>query len=137
MKLSLEQIKDITSGAIRVEDSDGKINFFRFTKEEEELYKSTSSDFYMKSFSTSGIKLHFKTNSTKLSLKAFVTSGSSRKYFAFDLFVNGEHKDSLDNFSHVSLPECYTTVELDLGRFEKTFDLGVGKSQSLFISHGL
>ncbi|MBQ7897980.1 MAG: SGNH/GDSL hydrolase family protein [Clostridia bacterium] len=129
MKLKLEQIEKITAGAIRVEEICGKINFFRFTKEEEELYKTTNADFVMKSLASSGVKLNFKTDSRKMFLKAFLTSGSSRKYFSFDLFVNGEFKDSLSNFSDADLSENYTVSAFDLGYFEKTFDLGEGEKK--------
>lgn len=127
MKLLLEQIKAITTGALQIEEIEGKLILNRFTKEEEELYKDASERFSTRSYSPSGIKFNFKTNSEKIFLKVFVSPSSSRTYFAFDLFVNGELCDTLDNFSGVSLPEAYTTVALDMGRFEKTFDLGEGE----------
>ena len=41
MKLTLDQISAITRGAVRIEERDDKICFFRFTKEQEEIYKET------------------------------------------------------------------------------------------------
>ena len=55
MKLNLSQIRDITTGAVRIEEIDNNIHFYRFIKQQEELYKNRSDDFYKKTFATSGI----------------------------------------------------------------------------------
>ena len=88
-KLNFEHIKKIVHGAARIEEGDGKISFFRFTKEQQELYKNVCADFYMKSFSTSGISLEFDTDSENLSLSVLVDKGSSRSFFTHSIFVNG------------------------------------------------
>ena len=129
MKLSADQIRSISMGAVRVEETENGIRLLRFTKEQEELYKATSADFYKKTFATAGIRLAFETDSPSLFLKVNVAPGSSRKYFSFDVSVNGEIIDCLDNFSGVSLPQAYTTVELPLGQFSKGFALGEGRKQ--------
>lgn len=129
MKLGLDQIRSICMGATRVEQADSGVRLLRFTKEQEELYKVTSADFYKKTFATAGIRLAFETDSPSLFLKVNVTSGSSRKYFSFDVSVNGEIIDCLDNFSGVNLPRNYTTAELPLGLFSKQFALGEGRKQ--------
>ena len=129
MKLSLEQIKTITLGAVRIEETEQGIEFFRFTKEQEELYKKRSADYYTKSFSTSGIRLSFTTNSKTLTLKTTVSGGSSRNYFAFDLIIDGKKTDTLQNFDEALLPSPYTVATLPLGEFSKTFNLGEGKKQ--------
>lgn len=54
-QLNLEQIKQIAFGVANVKEADGKMVFNRFTEEQQELYKTVSDDFYMKSFSTSGV----------------------------------------------------------------------------------
>ena len=69
MKLNIEQIRGITCGAARVEETDLGVSFFRFTKAQEEMYKERSADFYMKTFSTSGVTLRFKTYSKNLFIK--------------------------------------------------------------------
>ena len=48
MKLDLSQIKEITLGAVRIEEADNAVHFYRFTKHQQELYKARSSDFYKK-----------------------------------------------------------------------------------------
>jgi len=129
MKLSADQIRSVCMGAVRVEETENGVRLLRFTKEQEELYKVTSADFHKKTFATAGIRLAFETDSPSLFLKVHVTPGSSRKYFSFDVSVNGEIIGCLDNFSEVSLPRDYTTAELPLGLFSKQFALGEGRKQ--------
>ena len=98
MKLTYEQIKSAACGVARVEEKDGYIQLLRFTREQEELYKTVTEEFYSKTFATAGVRLAFKTNSEKLSLTAFFEKASSRSYFAVDVKVNGKFIGSLDNF---------------------------------------
>lgn len=126
MKLNIEQIKAITRGAVRVTEEGEAFRFYRFTKEQEELYRITSEDFFRKTFSTAGVRLVFKTNSQTLYLRTEVFKGSSRKYFSFDVLVDGKPVGYLNNFSDVEMPKAYTGVDLPFGTHEKTFDLGEG-----------
>ena len=57
MKLNLSQIREITTGAVRIEQIDNDIHFYRFTESQEELYKKRNSDFYKKTFAASGIQM--------------------------------------------------------------------------------
>lgn len=115
-RLDFELIKKLTFGAAEIEENDGKISFFRFTKEQRDLYKSTCLDFYMKSFSTSGISLEFETDSDNLSLSVSVSRGSSRTFFTHSIFIDGEKFDDLsgDIGDNENVP------------FEKSFKLGLG-----------
>ncbi len=126
MKLNLNQIKEITIGAVRVEEENGLINLYRFTKEQEDLYKARSQDFYMKTFSTAGIRLLFRTNSKSLYLKVVTEQGSSRTYFSLDVFCDGKPVGFIDNFSNVVLAHSYTKIQLPFGEFSKEFQLGDG-----------
>lgn len=129
MQLGLEQIKNISMGAVRVTQEQDGFHFYRFTSIQEELYRVRSDDFYKKTFSTSGIQLAFKTNSSHLYLKVSVSAGSSRKYFAFEVFIDGKRIGTIDNFSDVELPQNYVGVSLPLGEFEKKFSLGDGEKE--------
>ena len=126
MNLTLNQIEKITTGAERVKENDNLIRFYRFTEEQEEIYKQANEDFYMKTFASSGMKLSFETDSRELFFGVYLTKGSTRTYFSFDIFVNGEPVGYLDNYSDVTLPTDYTTIQLPLGEFSKTFELGEG-----------
>lgn len=129
MNLNLLQIKEIVTGALRIEECEDGVCFYRFTKEQEELYKNRSDDFYKKTFATSGIALRFFTNSQTLFFRTQITPASSRTYFSFDVLVNGKRVDSLNNFSDITLPQNYTTLKFPLGEFSKEFDLGVGEKE--------
>ena len=48
MKLSADQIRSISMGAVRVEETENGVRLLRFTREQEELYTATSADFYKK-----------------------------------------------------------------------------------------
>lgn len=129
MKLHVEQIRDITRGAVRVTEEKDGIHFYRFTEAQEALYKNVKTDFYTKTHATAGIRVEFQTNSKKLEIKANFLSATSRKYFSLDVFVNGELNGYLDNFSNTDLPENYHTAEYEMGRFSKTFSLGEGEKE--------
>jgi len=127
MKLNFNQIKEITTGAVRVSKEDGIITFKRFTKEQEELYKSREQDVYKRTFSTAGIKLLFKTDSESLFIKLKTMIASTRKYFSVDVLVDGKPIGYIDNFSDTKLPQDYTQMDLPLGDFSKKFQLGEGE----------
>ena len=129
MVLNLSQIRDITIGADRIEEIDDGVHFYRFTKQQEELYKKRSDDFYTKTFATSGIQIRFHTNSQTLFLRTAITCKSTRTYFAFDVFVNGVKIDTLDNFSDIDIPQNYATLKLPQGEFSKKFNLGAGDKE--------
>ncbi len=128
MKLNFEQIKSVCLGAVRVRETKNGIRFYRFTEEQEALYKQKDEALYKKTLATSGIKLLFETNSRSLFMKVNVSAGgSSRKYFSFDVTVNGQIIGHLDNFTGKNLPQDYTQVQLPLGEFYQSFVLGSGK----------
>ena len=114
MKLSTEQIRKIAIGVAYVEESDGKIELHRFTKEQHEAYKTRSDDFYQKTFATAGIRLEFVTDSQTLFLETEVYSGSSRKFFSHAIYVNGEFIGEL-------------AAQTNVGTFSDSFSLGEGE----------
>ena len=77
MKLNLEQLQQITTGAVKIKEENGLFSFSRFTAEQEKLYQITSQDFYNKAFSTAGVKFSFKTDSKNLFLKLKTSVSSS------------------------------------------------------------
>ena len=127
MKLNIEQIRKITRGAVRIEEEQDGVHFYRFTKAQEELYRSVSDDFFKKSYATAGVRMEFLTNSKTLEMKINVSSGSSRTYFAFDVFVDGELKGYLANFNEDDVAEDYISTVYEWGNFSKTFLLGEGE----------
>ena len=126
MILSIEKIREITTGAARVEEKDGDFCFFRYTKEQEERYKARSfQEFWRRSLCTAGIKLCFDTDSESLFLKIKVESITSRTYFSLDVLKDGEPLGYLDNIGDANTDD-YIALKLPDGEFSRGFQLGVG-----------
>ena len=124
MKLTTNQIKDITLGAAYVDSIDKKTKFHRFTKKQEDLYKTVSDNFYNKTFANSCIRLEFETNSSSLFIKTEVTPRSSRTFYSHDVFINGELLGTLSG--NIEPTEIVTT--------SKEFALGEkGKAKTVRI----
>ena len=122
MQLSVEQIRSITTGAVSIEQEETGICFYRFNPEQRALYQPRVRLLAEKMLSTAGIQCSFRTDSSTLFLRTTVSKGSASDHFSFDLFVNGTHMDSLDNFSRgTDADSCV------LGTYEKTFVLGPGE----------
>jgi len=126
MKLNFNQICSICLGAVRAKETEDGVRLYRFTEEQEEIYRRANADFYRKSFATAGMKLYFETDSCSLFMRVNVTPGASREYFSFDVTANGKSVGYLDNYSDVALPQDYTKIKLPQGEFSKMFSLGEG-----------
>ena len=90
MKLTTEQISSIANGVARVYEENGRVFLSRFTKEQEELYKERSADFYKKTFATAGVTLEFTTDSRTMELAVETSYGSSRAFFEHSIYVDGK-----------------------------------------------
>lgn len=90
MKLTQEQLREITLGALRVETNEaGEYTFHRFTEHQmEDVYIETA-DFYKKGKAAAGVRLDFLTDSQTLSFRYSIRSGSSRRFYFFDICVDG------------------------------------------------
>lgn len=116
MKLSFEQIKAIAQGVAYVDQKEEGIQFHRFTAEQEKGYDG--SEFHPKQYATAGVRLNFKTDSKSLFMKVLTSKGSSRKFFAHDVLVDGKYIGSLKN-----------KTEDIFGEFEENFELGEGTKE--------
>lgn len=129
MILSLEKIKEITSGAARITVKDGYIKFCRFTKEQDEYYKHHDATCYVRVPATAGVKMRFITDGENLKIKFRTELASSRTFFSLDVLINGVYKESIDNFSGTPLIAEYPKQDFELGESEKTVALPVGKKE--------
>ena len=125
MKLDIEKLKEITTGAVRITQETDGIHFYRFTEEQQNLYAQVSADFLKKTHATSGVKFCFRTNSETFALKGLAINGSGRTFFQFDVFVNGKRIDSFGNFDAETVTRDYTSFTYPLGEFEKTVFLSI------------
>lgn len=126
MKLTLEQLKAITTGAVSLEETPEGIRLYRFTKEQLAIYPKRREALVLKSLASSGMKFSFETDSESLYIRGLFDHASARSYFSLDVAVNGTVIDSLDNFSGTEIPPIYVDIQFPMGRYEKKFDLGPG-----------
>ena len=127
MKLTLEQLKAITTGAVSIVLTPEGFRFYRFTEAQRELYATRREALQLKSQASSGMKFSFETDSESFYISGLFAHASARSYFSLDVAVNGKVIDSLDNFSHVEIPAIYTDIQFPMGHYEKKFDLGPGR----------
>ena len=81
MRLTFEQIKAVTFGAIRIEEREDGIHFSKITKKQEEAFKALSGSLYNCACTTTGVRLDFHTNSKNL---AFYAPKGNK----FELYIN-------------------------------------------------
>lgn len=132
MKLTIEQLSSALCGVVSMnEEPDGTgIALHRFTAAQEEVYSSTTLS--AKCYASSGIRLSFRTDSDRLTLRGNASAASSRSFYTFDLVINGKLSESFSNVDPSSLPK-ELCASYPLGDFSKTFLLGPGeKSVSLY-----
>ena len=133
MKLTYEQIKAVTNGAVRIVEEDGGLRLWRFTEHQEYLYSQprpvlTKIKNYRPTSTTSaGVRMAFRTNSENLYLRIEVRRGSPRTFFSVDLAIDGKVQDYLDNFGDKPYPQGAPKTPYPLGIYEKTFALGKGE----------
>ena len=126
MKLNYEQIKAISTGAVRLEEDETGIKLYRYTREQEKLYEDTNVAFYNKSQATAGVKLVFRTDSESLMLKTKIVPRHRRLYFSIDVLVNGEAVGYLDSYDDVEDMDNYVSAKLVRRDYEKELQLGSG-----------
>lgn len=129
MKLTLEQIKTITTGAVRFSEGEDGIRFYRFTQEQEDQYKQYRPGLWEKGLAPSGVKLCFRTDSTTLRLSGTVRKATARMYYAIDIYKNGEKLGDIKNFDPAGLQGLYTTSQWAHDPFDETFELGEGEKE--------
>lgn len=133
MKLTLENIKEITTGASDIAYRDGKYCFYRLSSEEMEVVK------HPLMFAPAGVQMRFKTDAKLLRLKVNVRKALlTRSFFSFDVFVNGEMTGSIQNFKDEECIGAYSENEYPLGSFEGEFELcGTENTVRIVFPHSL
>ena len=126
MQLTFDQIREMITGAVRFWEADGLLRMSRFTEEQEALYETVSEAFRMKALSSAGMRLMLRTDSRNLTLKVVTDRGSTRRFFSYDVFVNGQPAGYLGNYTE-PMPEDYIPEPYPLGEFSGTAELGEGE----------
>lgn len=124
MKLTFDQIKSITQGAVRFWQCDSGIALSRFNDEEDALY--SQSTLCIRRFASAGIQLEFRTDTTALTLKVCTSPGSSRSYFSYDIFKDETLIGCLRNYPDGLPKDLYIETDFPLGSHCDKFSLGTG-----------
>ena len=124
MRLSYDQICSITQGAVRIEQANDGIRFYRFTETEQKMYRQRREESYLRSFATAGIRLEFETDSTMLSFAAEVRPSTSRRWFAHSFFADGEKIGEITG----EIPDRASAISV-----QKHFELKAGKKRIMIL----
>ena len=91
MILTKNDLEKITFGALRITESEGKFNFYRFTEEQNAVYDKLTNDFRKKADGTASVMLDFYTDSQTLSFSYTTESkaGPLINYAFIDIWVDG------------------------------------------------
>ncbi len=129
MKLSKWQIEKIAVGVVKTVVDGEKIKLYRFTDEQKAMYAEYMGGCFLdKTHVSAGVKLAFNTDSRNLKIKGSASLSGSRSYYAIDVMINDEHKESIKNFID-SGKNDYFWRTFPLGDFEKEFQLGDGEKK--------
>ena len=116
MKLTMDQIFAITTGAVRIEQtSDGFYHFERFTPEQREAFTARNENFIPRIISTSGVRLDFYTDARTVLVET-LNAGP------WEVLVNGlsEYYRPEQGRITVSLPEGENRVTVLLSSHKPT-----------------
>ena len=90
MILTIEELKDLVTGAVELEMRDGMFRFCRFSADQAEKYLTVKNneDFFNKTAATAGVRLECVTDATAVSFDFYARRCSSRKFCAFDVYLD-------------------------------------------------
>lgn len=140
-KLTYEQIKRATFGAVKVAEKDGQIEFYRFTEKQEKFNRDNPDNVRvneLKSFSTTSVKLEFYSDTQKIYAKINAYLSTGQKPCFIDLYIDDElflhegYSDTVDG-------QIIIDAKLKVGRKKITLyfcNLFICKLVNLSISDG-
>ena len=133
MKLNIEQIKSITTGAAKIEFIDRRYRFSRFNDIEAEIINHP----YVSS--PAGIQMKFKTDGSMLKLRVYTEKSISiRSYFSFDIFADDTLAGTIQNLKDEDSIGDYANSDYPLGVFAKDIELKDGdKTITIFFPHSI
>ena len=101
MQLSFEQIRKITTGAIRIEQQPDGIHFYKLTAKQIQAWTEKSQTLGERAATTTGISLDFHTNSSQVTLT--VAAGNK-----FELYINNLLRGQylMQELRTVTVPLC-------------------------------
>ena len=112
MRTDTELIRSLTHGAVRFEENNGELFFYRFTEEQYRFYENRN---LMRAQSSAGIILEFETDAASFRFSGRVEPGSSRSFYWFDIIVNGFLREHLGTEGRGDHPEFSYEIQLEPG----------------------
>ena len=128
MELTHDQLSSLVKGAAFTKlDENGYTVLYRFTDTAKELYDGINKEFARKTTATAGVRVEFTTNSDTLSFRYTTNYASSRRFYYFDVFVDGvmvehvghENVESVTAHFEMKLPEGTHEVRIYLPNLTK------------------
>ena len=124
MKLTQEQIKTITQGALDVLVSDGYIRFLRFTAQECEVIGNPNL------YYPAGVQLICRTDGNSLRMCGRTISQTGiRSYYTVDIYENDSLIGTVTNLQDEDAVGDFASQVYPVGDFEAEFPLGSGEKQ--------
>ena len=114
MKITLEQLRPLTRGAVRITEEDGYFRFYRFSEAQQAVYNEN-----VRGVAASAIRLEFETDAASFVLSGSIRSGSSREFYYFDIFVNGVFCRHEGSESYQEHPDFSFEVPLTEGKISR------------------
>ncbi len=90
MRLTDEQIRSITKGAVEIVQRDGFLCFYRFSHETVSYYTKTWENYGIRSRASSGVRFDFYTDSEKIKISYRLFEGSSQTRGSFDIYIDSK-----------------------------------------------
>ena len=134
MFLDLEQIRKITCGAVQVEQGADGVRFYRFNRQQMDMYATKKPVFYRKSQLTAGIRLCFRTDSMRLSLDVLLETGGTSEIFSLEVYADDHRVGEIDSCTPTGQAVEYQGVSYRVERAGGDFLLGGGdKTVTVFL----
>ena len=108
MKLTVEQIKSILTGAIRTEEKNGALYPRRFNERQQKIYDDRK---MIHVRSSAAMRLEFFTDSANFAMSYFARAASSRDFCYFDVYVDGKE---VMHFGHDSVGSVGSVLRVAL-----------------------
>ena len=90
MKLSLEQLRSVTHGAVRLEETTDGVRFWRMTEAQIQHYVDRGDEHQaIRAVQSAGVRLAFLTDSRTLCFSVDLLPDLSGRYLGFDVYENG------------------------------------------------
>ncbi len=124
MQLSFEQLRAACLGAEQVLSTPEGLELHRFTVQEEQWYEAYHHRY--KCESTAAIALQFWTDSPTLSVELLPLPGSTRSFWAAEVYEGGEKLGDMKNFDPAQLAVPYSALPFPLEPRRATFALKGG-----------